>query len=242
MAGDVDVCDRTWRGKPLNDRAHLVTSTVDGTPVANASKGFLAFGPGGITDVQQLQSDVSALIGGIGTTGCGIEAQLESWYRFLVQPDPPAQVLVELNGKARYEGIDHELLAQRRAFLRPDSLLSIVVLTDEDDSAVDPRSVRGQGWAYSAQKFPGSTTLRNGGGGTTAPLPTSACASNPLSPDCSSCGFASACARSVVAPDSSCSAILSDPNCSGQPFYGADEDDLNVRSFHMKQRFGVERR
>ena len=29
-----------------------------------------------------------ALIQGVGTFGCGIESQLESWYRFLVQPDP----------------------------------------------------------------------------------------------------------------------------------------------------------
>ena len=40
------------------------------------------------------------------------------------------------------------LLAQRKAFLRPDSLVVVVMLTDEDDSSPDPLAVGGQGWAF----------------------------------------------------------------------------------------------
>ena len=52
------------------------------------------------------------------------------------------------------------MLEQRRAFLRPDSALVVVMVTDEDDSAVDPLAVDGQGWAFMAKSFPGSKVFR----------------------------------------------------------------------------------
>ena len=36
----------------------------------------------------QLDTDFESLVQGVQQHGCGLEAQLESWYRFLVQPDP----------------------------------------------------------------------------------------------------------------------------------------------------------
>lgn len=225
-----------------NDKARLVTRTADGSPIANAENGFLTFGPNGITDVSVLEDDISSLIGGVGVSGCGIESQLESWYRFLVQPDPYERVVVD-QGVARYEGIDFELLAQRRNFLRPDSLLSVVMLTDEDDSTVDPRALRGQGWAFTSKTFPGSTQPRGASAqGTTAPRPTSACASDPLSDDCTSCGFFEGCATgsAPVPANVPCDVVLKDPSCAAQPFLRPDEDELNTRVFQMKRRFGVD--
>src|SRR5580658_10143142 len=35
-----------------------------------------------------LEGDFGSLVSGVGVFGCGIESQMESWYRFLVQPDP----------------------------------------------------------------------------------------------------------------------------------------------------------
>jgi hypothetical protein len=32
----------------------------------------------------QLETDFAELVGGVGVFGCGIESQLESWYRFLI--------------------------------------------------------------------------------------------------------------------------------------------------------------
>ena len=38
--------------------------------------------------VNQLVIDFAQLVQGVQQHGCGLEAQLESWYRFLIQPDP----------------------------------------------------------------------------------------------------------------------------------------------------------
>ena len=76
-----------------------------------------------------------------------------------------------VNGEtAEYEGVDAVLLVQRRAFLRADSALAIVMITDEDDSNVDLRGLGGKGWAFAARDFPGSRVFRaSSRAGTTAP-------------------------------------------------------------------------
>lgn len=222
-----------------NDRAHLVTRTASGGTVANAAAGFLSFGPGGITDVQVLEDDIAALVSGVGVNGCGLEAQLESWYRFLVEPDPYKKIVVT-DAVPELVGTDATVLKQRHDFLRPDSLLSLVVLTDEDDSTVDPLA-HGIGWAFASKMFPGSKTFRGGTGqGTTAPRGTSACATEPLSDACTSCGFKLMCEYGTTAPGFDCDAIVSDPVCAAEPYYGANDDELNVRFFDMKRRFGVD--
>jgi hypothetical protein len=122
---------------------------VDGHDVA--AQGFLAFGGGGSTDVNALVADAEKLVAGVGEAGCGLEAQLESAYRFLIQPDPWVKVTLDQFNQADLGGpgdIDIELLTQRKAFLRPDSLVVVVMLTDEEDSSPDPLSVGGQGWAF----------------------------------------------------------------------------------------------
>ncbi|AKV02365.1 hypothetical protein AKJ09_09028 [Labilithrix luteola] len=226
--------------QPLVDRkAHLVTTGPGGVPVANASAGFLSFGAGGVADPTQLIDDVTALVGGVGTRGCGLEAQLEAWYRFLVEPNPYDSVTVDADGVAHREGTDETVLKQRHDFLRPDSLLSIVVVTDEDDSTVDPVSLGGRGWGFANISFPGSNAPQNGGRGT-APRATSACAANPGAPECTSCGFAAACANGSGPSADLCAVVENDPICSTTPYYADRDDSPDARFFQMKRRFGVD--
>jgi hypothetical protein len=229
-----DVCGETGKSNGL---AHLSTTGPGDVPVAGAAKGFLSYNAGGLSDVDALVADAQALVSGVGETGCGLEAQLESAYRFLSQPDPWASVKLSPANQAQYIDVDGTLLAQRKAFLRPDSLVVVVMLTDEDDSSADPRAVGGQGWAFEANQFPGSTVFRADGKTTTAPRATSACATNAASADCTSCAFAATC----VASDPACQKIKADPECQKNGgYYGPAEDNLNVRFHRMKQRFGID--
>jgi hypothetical protein len=235
-----DVCDPT--NPRNNDRAHLLNQAKGGAVVTGAEKGFLTFGPGGLTDVAALENAAAQIILGVDQKGCGFESQLESMYRFLVQPDPPEAIAVE-NGKAVYKGVDATLLAQRKDFLRPDSAVAVVMITDEDDSNVDPMSVGGQGWVFASKNFPGSKVIRGTAAqGTTAARATAICESDPAAGACRSC--TAGCGG--VCPD-----LKDDANCkiSGQAgmagdgydgFWDAKGDPLNVRFYRMKQRFGVD--
>ncbi len=244
--GDKNVCSDD---APLNDHGHILSRTAMGTS-ADAPAGFLAWFP----DVEANKTKVAPakpikvpatiikdfqdLVLGVGQTGCGLEAQLESFYHFLIQPDPWNTITIGGDNVAHYTGVDETILAQRAAFLRPDSLLAIVMLSDEDDSFSDPLSVGGEGWAFSVSSFPQSSQQRSGGNGTTAPLPTTACTKNATDPACTTCGFAKGCNGS----DPACAAIKNDPNCKSANggYYAGDDDSLNVRFFHMKQRFGID--
>jgi hypothetical protein len=199
-----------------NDHAHLLASVRPGLP--NADKlGFLAWQEGTATSPQQLIDGVTATIQAAGDQGCGYEASLESWYRFLVDPEPPLNVVKDPNGLTTApQGVDDTILAQRKAFLRPDSVLAIVVLSDENDcSIVD----EGYGWLISS----------------TMPMyrSTSQCLANPNDKCCQSCGEAQAVAG--------CPAISSDAECAkGQTLTVNGEDDLNLRCWDQKRRFGFD--
>lgn len=219
-----------------NAHAHLNTRGPGDTPVAAAAAGFLTYARGS-TDVDAFISDATKLVQGVGESGCGLEAQLESAYHFLVQPDPWAKVTVDQLNQAVFTDVDVDVLTQRKAFLRPDSLVVVVMLTDEEDSSPDPQSVGGQGWAFSALQFPGSSVFRADGKSTTAPRATSACELDPGSPDCTSCGFAATCNPS----DGACQKIKNDPECQKNGgYYGPTEDQLNVRYHRMKERYGID--
>lgn len=229
-----DICANTGA---QNSLAHLSSVGPGGTPLASASQGFLTYGGGGAANIDSFIADAATLVNGVGESGCGLEAQLESTYRFLVQPDPWQSVTVDARNVAQLNGVDTTLLAQRKAFLRPDSLVVVVLLTDEDDSTADPRAIGGQGWAFMNNQFPGSVIFRADGKSTTGPRGTSACASNPGSPDCTSCGFAATCNAS----DPACQKLRNDPEClKTNGFWGPTEEQLNVRFHRMKERFGID--
>jgi hypothetical protein len=251
-----DVCADTGR---QNDRGHLLNLVKGGAPLPDASPAsFLSWYPQNdentdkkrhpdpptkaFGDTTQLSDAFAKLVTGVEQNGCGLEAQMESWYRFLVQPDPWAKITVDANNQADLGGpgdIDVDLLAQRADFLRPDSLVAVILLTDEDDSSVDPLSVGGQGWAFMANQFPGSPNFRADGKTTTAPRGTSACDTDPGSPDCTSCGFAATCNPA----DAACQKIKNDPECAKTGgYYGATEDQLNSRFSQqlVKRNYGID--
>lgn len=232
-----------------NDQGRLLNrSGAKETPIANASpSNFLSWfpqvkrneskkpseGATPYTAVNDFNTAFSGLITGVKEYGCGFESQLESWYHFLIQPDPYEEVIREGN-VAKLKGIDNVILKQRADFLRPDSLVAIVLLTDEEDSTVDPVALGGQGWAFMNATFPASAGVAGAQrdanrGGSTAPKGTTACLENPASPDCTSCGFKND------------PRVQNDPRCKeNDGFYGKNEDDMNVRFNKMKKRFGVD--
>jgi hypothetical protein len=151
-----------------------------------------------------------------GETGCGFEMSLESWYRFLVDPEPPSSVdvVTSQDGKKVSTGrgpIDNDILTQRANFLRPDSLLAIVMLTDENDC-----SMRDNGLSLRLSGAKDITKLRKG---------SAACEVSPNDPCCYSCNDS---------PPSGCQA---DPNCSIE---SAVDNKANLRCFDQKRRFGYD--
>jgi hypothetical protein len=217
-----DACD-VAADATADDRAHLIGVQREGLTTYQGL-GFLAWDPGakktppGSADIAEFTAQLGALVEATGETGCGYEASLESWYRFLVQPDPPAQLVVQDN-RLVPEGLDEELLAQRRAFLRPDSLVAIVMLTDENDCSV---AVGGPG------QMVGDSLHR-------MPQATAACEiAGPNDRCCRPCTL-----DETVPPDG-CVPLAEDPVCSVSRTHDALHDDRNVRCFDQKRRFGID--
>jgi hypothetical protein len=215
-------------GRHNDDHGRLLARGASGPVAAAGDLHFLAWYPDveknkdesrhprppvpALGDVEALESAFRDLVVGVGQDGCGLEAQLESVYHFLSQPDPWTGIAVDGAGVASYGAkgdVDAEVLRQRAAFLRPDSLVAVIVLTDEDDSSADPLSFAGTGYAFMNPE--------------PRDRPTAACADTPTSSACTSCALAPPGAK----------------GCSPRK-YTASEDDVNVRFHHMKQRFGVD--
>lgn len=207
----------------LDDHAHLLatrgralTAIPPGGLAPNAL-GFLDWNPKrDHTTSDAFKATFEALVPAAGDSGCGFEAQLESVYRFLADPAPPARIDMvpcpsDPNAKcAAPSGVDEDILAERKAFLRPDSIVAVIMLTDENDC-----SIRDGGQYY----LIGDRTW----GGTAA---SSKCATNPNDPCCYSCatGVPEGCA-----PDPACAAP--------RP---ARPDDVNLRCVDQKRRFGFD--
>lgn len=203
---------------PGNDRALLLPSVRPGLASYNNS-GFLAWDPrsvltpAGETDSGRLGTQFGDMVRATGESGCGYEASLESWYRFLIDPEPPRRLAVQDNATVVQE-VDSELLAQRDAFLRPDSLVAIVMLTDENDC-----SIRDEASGY---------LLANDGGMVRA---NSACAADPNDKCCAPCKLG-------TQPD--CPSIANDPACMKGDALTSAEDAPNMRCLENKRRFGYD--
>ena len=202
-----------------DDDAMLLSRVLEGAPVDTfQDKGFLAWQPEANEPAPGLHDDPEALIGdlqqlvvGVGQEGCGYEAQLESWYRFLVDPNPYAAL--QKNGSNNVPvGTDDALLAQRAAFLRPDSLVAIVMLSDENDC-----SFRAEGLGY--------LTATPQDGGMFDKVARSVCASDPDDPCCTPCGEAPA-------------ECPTDPACS--PPAPTDSRLYGLTCFEQKRRYGTD--
>jgi hypothetical protein len=108
------------------------------------------------------------------------------------------------------------VLDQRKAFLRPDSLVAVVMLTDENDCSIQDE---GYGWLTARA----SAMYRS----------TSQCEQNSNDTCCQSCG--------EQAANAGCPPIADDPQCKlGAVFTMMGEDDLNLRCWQQKRRFGFE--
>ena len=219
---------QSGRSDPHNDdRGHLVTRGLGGASVPTyQNKGFLYFNPsvnGALSSASQVATAFTDLVKGVGQHGCGYEASLEAVYRFLVDPEPynsiAVDTIVDGHGVARLEGTDDTLLRQRADFLRPDSLVSVVYLTDENDCSI---ADGGQGF---------HVLLPNPGTGSIVPRGTSKCLDNPNDKCCVSCG-----AQAV--PDG-CTPVESDPECQKGPL-SINEDPTSLRCFKQKQRYGTD--
>ncbi len=211
----------TWVAEK-DDRGELIAPLRGASSFNNL--GFLAWDtrpnavPGATNVLSTLVSDFENIVAATGETGCGYEAQLESFYRFLIDPMPPLEVLND--GRASYvQGINTTLLEQRAQFLRPDSLVAIVVLTDENDC-----SVRDDG--------PGFYVAGATAGGK-LPRGTQICATDPNNRCCRSCALQEA------SPPDGCSALSADPSCQLGPF-GSTEEHANLRCYEQKRRFGID--
>ncbi|MFO0591618.1 MAG: hypothetical protein U0441_28995 [Polyangiaceae bacterium] len=239
-----DSCLPKASNPSLDDRGHLV-ARADAAGAAQAPTyqglGFLAWDPAqrltppGEADLdadsatdpngEALLPVLAEMISGAGEHGCGFESQLESWYRFLVDPSPYETLSLDTDNRVKLEGVDKVVLDQRKAFLRPDSLLAIVQLSDEDDC-----SVRDTGQYYLALQG-----KRADGSPFTLPAPRSECAANPNDQCCFSCGQKGpkdSAGNDLCPPDPACF------DDAGNVKQAADM--YNLRCWDQKRRFGID--
>jgi hypothetical protein len=232
--GAFDICDdaidvQRGRSDPHNnDQGRLVSRGIGGTNVPTYNnKGFLYYNPsvtGGLRDAPAVATPFTEMVRGVGQHGCGYEASLEAIYRFLIDPEPYLTIKIDTTiggfGQAQLNGTDTQLLAQRAEFLRADSLVSIMIVTDENDcSVVDG----GQGFYALLPPVVGTgkSVLKAG---------TSKCLENPNDKCCFNCG--------VQQPPSGCPSAQGDPLCEKGELPIAD-DQPNLRCFDQKKRYGV---
>lgn len=235
MGGNACLND-TSNGAQKEDMAHLLgalprgAAVVQGATSANAL-GFLEWRDAATPDFEQT---FSSLLAQAGERGCGYEASLESWYRFLIDPEPYQELVATSCSASGTDsncrsgsGVDQELLAQRAAFLRPDSLVAVLMLTDENDC-----SVKASGQAWFAVQI-----------GSDSPLWRAAavCETDPNSPCCYSCGQAppAGCAPDAICGDPAHTRETTDYYVDAMG-HKAIEDSDNLRCWHQKRRFGVD--
>jgi hypothetical protein len=234
--GSTGVCDQPDQRKTFphnDDRGHLLTrGPMDAAVGIMGGTPFLNWNPtmGGYADPSSLGTPFASMVTGVGQHGCGYEASLESIYRFLIDPDPYDSIVINRSvgglGQAVLTGTDMTLLATRAAFLRPDSVVVVVMITDENDCSVIDG---GQNFyvIVPPSGSPAKSILTHG---------TSACISNPNDPCCFSC-----LEHNIPddPPPNGCSAPANDPECAkGQ--WLKTEDPENLRCFAQKQRYGID--
>jgi hypothetical protein len=218
-------------GAEKQDNAHLVGSLPRGRGAGSNSWGFLSWDES--TNPETFQNDFRALVRSVNESGCGYEASLEAWYRFLIDPAPylaydkeactagsRALCTVPRRGADGQPLLDDTLLMQRQAFLRPDSLLAIVLLSDENDCSFQ---AIGQSWvaANSNQASPMFAA-------------SAACADDPTDRCCYSC---------AATPPADCE--WAESTCVADDTHLADRlpasaDSINLRCFDQKRRFGID--
>lgn len=215
-------CDEPGKAAPeKNDRARLIPLVRPNDPNVAGQEPFLSWTGSG--DAVGLGTKFGNYVGAAGETGCGLEATHEAWYRFLVDPEPPSSMSIE-NNRAVRGPVDTELLTLRSQFLRPDSLVAVVVLTDENDcSAMDG------GKYYDFAQYGYLTGVV---GSQKNAEPTDICATDPNNKCCQTC---------IDSPNTGCEEHFTKcPDRSNPPRLPPEEDQNNVRCFQNQRRFGFD--
>lgn len=212
-----------------NDASHLVGALPRGQAAIAADAqvkesaslkldpaGFLAWNSQSTVitaeDANSAGRAFSDMVRAVAEHGCGFESQLESWFRFLIDPVPPMYpITLDASSMAQRAGVDDAVLLQRKAFLRPDSLLAIVMLTDENDCSLRDTDF---GWVAATS----DRSIKTG---------SPACQSNPNDHCCFSC---------TASPPEGCEPCPSDAGAA--PDDSAYQ--VNIRCWHQKRRFGYD--
>ncbi|MBK8254765.1 MAG: hypothetical protein IPK82_19155 [Polyangiaceae bacterium] len=243
-----DACAVSPPGKESNnDRGHLLARKDPAFPEeVETYQGlrFLAWDPaqtlsppgeadlnadsGSDSNATALLPQLTDMVLGVGQIGCGYESQLESWYRFLVDPAPYQEIVINDKNQIEKVGVDTLLLDQRKTFLRPDSALLIVMLSDENDC-----SIREYGQFFYAAQLKGTN-----GSPFHLPKARAICETDPNSDCCFSCGQKGPTDQNgnQICPD--------DPSCkdaNGKTIYLNDlNDNISLRCHDQKRRFGID--
>lgn len=231
------------------DMAHLLASLPRGRAAAPsaAESGFLAWTAGG--DADGLVEEFSNLVSASGEHGCGWEATLEGWYRFLIEPNPYTRIVrqqcpgriddppglcagPELDPATGSPFIDQTILRQRAQFLRPDSLLVIVMLSEENDCSF---RAGGQAWRL-AQSVTASGAFSPAFRGTAA------CSDPTFGPNHQCCHSCDSESPSDCPTEADAEGQTVAVGCGAGRLYPGDgvADHPNLRCFQQKSRFGVD--
>jgi hypothetical protein len=90
-------CQRGDPGRDNDDRAHLIPTLRASAPNPHG-QGFLQFRYGKEFDREEIREALRAQIEAVGTSGCQYPAPLEAAYRFLVDPSPADEIIVDAQG------------------------------------------------------------------------------------------------------------------------------------------------
>jgi len=231
--GSTSPCMNDDINQTRDQKAHLARSTLSGADPTYAGKGFLNWdpkqeaNPPGEEDVTNLVANFKSLVVGVGESGCGFEQSLEAWYRFLVDPKPYAEIM-GAPGNFRFPAtsdglvggpviVDRKIIDERKDFLRADSLVADIMLTDEDDCSANIEA----GTGYLPMNA--GSMMR----------PSDACLTNPDSPDCKWCW--DWIGKPVSEIPANCNYVAGKNE---NMLYDRADDALNMRCFDQKRRFG----
>jgi len=226
-----------------SDKGYMMGTLARGRALPSyRDLGFLSWDPEqrvlppGATDLGQMKQGFVDLLGTVGESGCGFEAPLEAMYRFLMDPAPHAELVrVPCNpGDADAncvlpQGVDQALLDQRNAFLRPDSVVAILMLADEDDCSVRDTDIA---WL----QVDSARGITRG---------SSACDADPNGACCYSCSFAAPSGCTPREEDPGCCPPGAEgEGCAVQALMSPAEDDSrfgqNLRCFDQKRKYGYD--
>jgi hypothetical protein len=184
-----------------------------------SAKDAASYGTAILDKTKELRSFVAAS----GEIGCGYEMTLESWYRFLVDPKPPVDVTNPNSSSVVRGDVDQNILAQRKRFLRSDSVVAVVMLTDENDCSFKDFG------SYSWVPGTAANNFRMW-------RASNACATNPNDECCFSC--------MMVGMDNSIPqrCLDADPTCQQDSAskLTLEADPIGLRCMNVKQRYGFD--